>query len=86
LPLLSPTLRDMASSSTNLGLDESPRTIEDLLREFEDWSKTADRVNDDFDLVAKTAALYRFAIAHFNDPGSDLLLKAIAAFEAAESA
>jgi hypothetical protein len=75
----------MASSSTNLGLEETPLTIDDLLREFEDWSKTADRVTDDFDLVAKTKALYRFGIANFNEPGSDLLLKAIAAFEAAES-
>jgi hypothetical protein len=73
------------ASSTNLGLEQSPPTIDDLLREFEDWSKTADRVTDDFDLIAKTKALYQFAIANYNEPGSDLLLKAIAAFEAAKS-
>jgi hypothetical protein len=75
----------MASSSTNLRLEQSLRlTIDDLLREFEDWSKTADRMTDDFDLIAKTKALYRVNIANYNEPGSDLLLGAIAAFEAAE--
>ena len=62
----------------------TPPTIDDLLREFEDWSKAADQVSDDFDLISKTKALYRFAITHYNEPGADLLLKAIGAFESAK--
>jgi hypothetical protein len=72
------------ASSTNLGIEPSPLTIDDLLREFEDWSKTLDRTDDDWDLVAKTKALYRFAITHYNEPGSELLLQAIAEFQAAK--
>ncbi|MCW2589256.1 MAG: hypothetical protein JWQ86_1683, partial [Mycobacterium sp.] len=32
----------------------------------------------------KTKALYRFAITHYNEPGSELLLQAIAEFQAAK--
>ncbi|WP_155725130.1 hypothetical protein [Mycobacterium avium] len=75
----------MASSSTNLGLEVSPPTIDDLLREYDMWVKTVDMCEDEFDLVTKTIALYRFAIKHYNEPGSELLLRAIADFEAAEA-
>ncbi|MCW2555400.1 MAG: hypothetical protein JWR78_5181, partial [Mycobacterium sp.] len=34
--------------------------------------------------IAKMVALYKFAIVHYNDPGSDLLLDAIVAVEAAQ--
>ncbi|RUP04750.1 MAG: hypothetical protein EKK34_12620 [Mycobacterium sp.] len=72
------------ASSTDLGLEVSPPTIDELLREYDDWSKTADRTDDDWDLVTKTKELYRFAIANYNEPGIELLLRAIRAFEAAK--
>jgi hypothetical protein len=74
----------MESSSTNPDLASALPTLDDLLREYDDWSKTLERTDDDWDLVAKTKELYRFAITHYNDPGIELLLKAIVAFEAAK--
>ncbi len=43
-----------------------------------------DRDSDDYDLITKTKALYRFAMNNYHEPGRDLLLQAIRAFEAAE--
>ena len=75
----------MASSSTNLGLEVAPPTIDDLLPEHNMRVKTVDMCEDEFDLVTKTITLYRFAIKHHAEPGGELLLRAIAEFEAAEA-
>jgi hypothetical protein len=65
-------------------LPDTRPSLETLLSEFDGWSKTLDRDTDDFDTIAKMVALYKFAIVHYNDPGSDLLLDAIVAVEAAQ--
>lgn len=72
-------------SSTNPGPEVRPHTVDELLREYDDWSQTVGRTDDPWNLVAKTKELYRFAIVHYNDPGIELLLKAIRALEAVES-
>lgn len=59
-------------------------SMDHLLDEYDGWSKTRDRDTDDFDLMTKTMALYRCAINNYNEPGSDLLLQAIRAFEDAK--
>ncbi|WP_156517561.1 hypothetical protein [Rhodococcus sp. LB1] len=60
------------------------RTIEELIDEYDQWRSVLDRDSDEFDTIAKIAALYRFAIANFNEPGSELLLRAIASIESVE--
>lgn len=59
-------------------------SMDHLLDEYDGWSKTRDRDTDDFDLMTKTMELYRFAIKNYSEPGSDLLLRAIRAFEDAK--
>lgn len=63
---------------------DTSMSMDHLLDEYDGWSKTRDRDTDDFDLMTKTMALYRFAINNYNEPGSDLLLQAIRAFEDAK--
>ena len=61
--------------------DISMMSVDHLLDEFDGWSKTRDRDTDDFDLMTKTMALYRFALNNYHAPGSELLLQALQAFE-----
>lgn len=57
-------------------------TIDNLINEYDDWKSLLDRDSDEFETIGKVVALYRFAIAHYNEPGSELLLRAIEAVEA----
>ncbi|MGV0696693.1 hypothetical protein [Mycobacterium paraintracellulare] len=59
--------------------------MDHLLTEYDGWSQTLYRDTDDYDLISKTKALYAFALKNYNEPGRDLLLQAIAVFEAAEN-
>jgi hypothetical protein len=63
--------------------EDTSVSMDHLITEFASWSDVLDR--DDFDLIAKTKALYRFAMNNYNEPGRDLLLQAIREFEAASS-
>ncbi|WP_457171544.1 hypothetical protein [Mycobacteroides abscessus] len=63
--------------------EDTSVSMDHLLTEYEGWSGVLDR--DDYDLIVKTKALYRFAMNNYNEPGRDLLLQAIRAFEAAKS-
>lgn len=72
-------------TSTDLGHLKPVRTIDNLLEEYDMWVKTVDQCDDEFDLVTKTIALYRFAIKNHNEPGADLLMRAIAEFESSEA-
>jgi hypothetical protein len=58
--------------------------MDHLLMEYEDWSGLLNRDTDEYELISKTKALYRFAITNYNEPGRDLLLQAIRTFEAAK--
>jgi hypothetical protein len=62
---------------------DGPFSMDHLITEFAGWNSVLDR--DDYDLIAKTKALYRFAMNNYNEPGRDLLLQAIREFEAATS-
>lgn len=72
-------------TSTDTGPEVRPHTVDELLREYDEWGQIAARTDDPWDLVARTRELYRFAIVHYNDPGIELLLKAIRTLEAVES-
>lgn len=63
---------------------DGPFSMDHLLNEYEGWSRTLLQDTDEYDLITKTMALYRFAMNNYNEPGRDLLLQAIAAFEAAQ--
>jgi len=52
-------------------------TLDELLEEYTQWKEVLDRASDDFDTIAKVAELYRFAIVNYNEPGSELLLRAV---------
>ena len=76
----------MSSSPIDLNLNQTPvrPTLDDLLSEYDSWRGALDRDTDDYDAIAKVVALYRFAITHYDHVGSELLLDAIAAVEAAQ--
>lgn len=59
-------------------------TIDDLINEYDQWKLLLARDSDDFDTISKIAALYRFAIKNYNEPGIELLLRAIETVEATE--
>jgi hypothetical protein len=63
--------------------EDTSVSMDHLITEFAGWNSVLDR--DDYDLIAKTKALYRFAMNNYNEPGRDLLLQAIREFEAATS-
>lgn len=77
---------EMVSSPAHLDTDQQPvrPTLDDLLSEYDNWRGTLDRDTDDHDSIAKLAALYRFAITHYDQPGIELLLDAIVAIEGAQ--
>lgn len=52
-------------------------TLDELLEEYTQWKEVLNRDSDDFDTIAKVAELYRFAIVNYNEPGSELLLRAV---------
>lgn len=74
------TLSNMSAETTAM---KTP-TIDDLINEYDQWKSLLARDSDDFDTISKIAALYRFAIKNYNEPGIDLLLRAIETIEAAE--
>ena len=45
---------------------DGPFSLDHLLTEYEGWSSILDR--DDFDLIAKAKALYRFAMNNYHEP------------------
>lgn len=59
-------------------------SIEHLIDEYSDWKSVMEREPDDYGAVAKLVALYKFAIANYANPLSELLLDAIATMEAPE--
>lgn len=60
------------------------RSLGDLLDAYDNWRGTLEYAGSgDFDGVEKIVALYRFAIANYDDPRIDLLLNAVAAVEKA---
>lgn len=61
--------------------DISMMSMDHLITEFAGWNSILD--SDDYDLIAKTKALYRFAMNNYHAPGSELLLQALQAFEEA---
>ena len=69
----------------SLGSEPGRARIEALLEEYDGWRGLQDRVNDEFDLVAKAVALYRFAIANQDRDGRELLNEALDVFEKAKA-
>lgn len=63
---------------------EKVLTLEELLEEYTQWKEVLDRDSDDFDAIVKVAELYRFAIVNYNEPGSQLLLRAVKAVSTVE--
>jgi hypothetical protein len=63
---------------------DAPFSFDHLLNQLEGWNSTLLQDTDDYDLITKTLALYRFALKNYNEPGRDLLLHALKAFEDAE--
>jgi hypothetical protein len=61
-----------------------PTTAEHLLEQYDMWRSTLDRDTDDFGALTALTAIYRYAITHAADPGSELLVAALAAGEEAE--
>lgn len=60
------------------------RSLSELLDEYDNWRGTFEYAGSgEFDGVEKIVALYRFAIANYDDPRIDLVLDAIAAVEKA---
>jgi hypothetical protein len=72
----------MTARSPDDFADISMMSMDHLINEFAGWNSVLD--SDDYDLIAKTKALYRFAMNNYNAPGSELLLQAIQAFEEAK--
>jgi hypothetical protein len=63
---------------------ETRRSLSDLLDAYDNWRGTMEYVGSgEFDGVEKLVALYRYAIANYDDPRIDLLLGAVAAVETA---
>ncbi|WP_396913656.1 hypothetical protein [Mycolicibacterium sp.] len=69
----------MTASSPEDYADISMMSMDHLINEFAGWNSILD--TDDYDLIAKTKALYRFAMNNYHAPGSELLLQALQAFE-----
>jgi hypothetical protein len=47
--------------------EDTSVSMDHLITEFAGWNSVLDR--DDYDLIAKTKALYRFAMNNYNEPG-----------------
>lgn len=63
---------------------DNKRPLSDLLDAYDNWHGTMEHAGSgEFDGVEKITALYRFAIANYDDPRIELLLDAIAAVEKA---
>ncbi|MFF2026545.1 hypothetical protein [Rhodococcus koreensis] len=60
---------------------EPAHTVDGLFDEYDQWKSVLDRDSDEFGALAKLTALYRFAISNYNEPGKELLLRALAAVE-----
>ena len=70
------------TETTEMAADR--RSLGDLLDVYDNWRGTLEYAGSgDFDGVEKIVALYRFAIANYDDPRIDLLLNAVAAVEKA---
>jgi hypothetical protein len=70
------------TDTTEMAADR--RSLGDLLDGYDTWRGTLEYAGSgDFDGVEKIVALYRFAIANYDDPRIDLLPIAVAAVEKA---
>ncbi|WP_396913659.1 hypothetical protein [Mycolicibacterium sp.] len=64
--------------------DGPRRPLGDLLDEYDNWRGVMEHAGSgEFDGVEKIVALYRFAIANYDDPRIDLVLELIEAVEKA---
>lgn len=71
-------------STTDTQTAAPRRSLSGLLDEYDNWRGTMEYAGSgEFDGVEKIVALYRFAIANYDDPRIDLVLDAIAAVETA---
>ena len=57
-------------------------TVEHLIDEYSDWKSVLERDPDNYEAISKLVTLYKFAIANYANPLSELLLDAIATMEA----
>ncbi|MBB1030172.1 hypothetical protein G6027_04560 [Dietzia sp. SLG310A2-38A2] len=73
------------SEQSTAGGGSRREQIEDLLAEYDGWRAVLDRDADEYGLIAKTVALYRFAIANQDCEGATFLNEALAVFAAAEA-
>lgn len=73
----------MASPADTTEMAADRRSLGDLLDAYDNWHGTLDYCKGEFDAVEKIVALYRFAIANYDDPRIDLVLDALAAVEKA---
>lgn len=72
------------TSPTDTKATGSRLSLSDLLDAYDNWRGTMEYAGSgDFDGVEKVTALYRFAIANYDDPRIGLVLDAIAAVETA---
>ncbi len=80
-PQVVPARRPVVPSQTGR---QSSMTLDGLIGAYDEWKQVADRDTDEFGALERLVALYRFAIANFNEPGRELMLAAIEATETAE--
>jgi hypothetical protein len=71
------------SSPTESEATRARRPLSDLLDAYDNWNGVLSYTKGEFDGVEKLVALYRFAIANYDDPRIDLVLDAIVAVEKA---
>ncbi|TCN42434.1 hypothetical protein EV641_1282 [Rhodococcus sp. SMB37] len=62
--------------------EDKALALDDLVDEFGYWNRLPEIESDRFGSFAQLAALYKYAIAHYNDPGIELLLDAISEAQA----
>jgi hypothetical protein len=72
------------TSPTDTPKGGARHSLGDLLDAYDNWRGTMDHAGSgEFETIEKIVALYRFAIANYDDPRIDLVLDGIAAVEKA---